>query len=44
VRAAAAVESDSTKHREAKERSWIEHPSIDGNSFPIPQLVRRRFC
>jgi activator of HSP90 ATPase len=41
VRAAAAVESDSTKHREAEECSWIEHPSTDGNRFPIPRLGRR---
>jgi len=44
VRVAAAVESDSTRHLEAEECSWIEHSSIDGNSFPILRLVRRRFC
>ena len=33
---AAAVESDSTRYREAKECSWIRHSSTDEKSFPIP--------
>jgi len=36
VRAAAAVESDSIKHREAKEYSSVKHPNTEGNSFQIP--------
>jgi hypothetical protein len=44
VWAAAAVESDSTRYREAKECSWIENPSTDENSFPIPAIVRSGFC
>jgi hypothetical protein len=36
VEAAATVESDSTKHREVEECSWIEHPSTGGSSFPRP--------
>jgi hypothetical protein len=41
VRAAAAVESDSTKHREAKEGSWTDHASTDRNSFPIPATGKK---
>jgi hypothetical protein len=44
VRAAAVVESDSTKHRKAKECSWIEHSSTDGSSFPISASCKKGFC
>jgi hypothetical protein len=44
VWAAAAVESDFTKPREAKECSWIEHPSTHGNSFPVPATGKEWFC
>jgi len=39
----ASVESNSITHREAKECSWIEHPSTDGTSFPIP-ANGKEFC
>jgi len=39
-RVATAVESGSTKRREAKEYSWIEHPSTDEDG----RLGTSRFC
>jgi len=37
----AAVESDSTNHREAKECAWIEHPSTGENRVPSVATVQQ---
>ena len=37
-----SVESDSTKHREAEEWLWNEHPSTGENSVPSPAIGSER--